>query len=450
MLTSSGSRVAAGAHAVQGNVAIRLFLASSSISLLGSRLTQIGYPLLVLYRGGSPGVAGLVAFASFAPSVLIYLPAGVFVDRANPWRVMVATEIGRGVAIAAVVALLLSDRLSVPSLITAAVAEQTLGVFATLAEPCFVRTLVSPDDAASSLVRIEARAHVVGLIGRPTGGFLFSIAPAAPFLSDAVSFAASAISLFRIRSLRGSVTAVAGPMASAERQAAVGRPAFLLCVGAEMGDGLRRLCRDGFLRLAVLLTSLATLTAQALVMIFISQAHASRLSSFHIGMILAASGIGGAVGSFAASRLPVTARRRWVTAQMCAWWVAFGALVLVGRFSVPWAAMAMAVIGLTGALSNIEISTYEMKNVADGILARVNSFGRVVSYSGAALGSVIGGVLDQRFGLEKSVMCLFALVTVLAVISVLAPSLGARKAGVSAVAELREQELAAAVVGDLV
>jgi MFS family permease len=449
MLTSSGSKVAAGAHAVHGNIAVRLFLAGSSVSLLGSRLTQIGYPLLVLYMGGSPEVAGLVAFAASAPSVLVYLPAGVFVDRANPWRVMVATEIGRGLAIAAVVVMLVSARLSVPWLIAAAVAEQTLGVFSTLAEPRFVRTLVSPDEAAESLVRVEARTHVVGLIGRPMGGFLFGIAPVAPFLGDAVSFAASAIALLRIRSMRASGTAVAGRPATAEPQAAVGRPASLRCMGAEMADGFRRLYGDGFLRLAVLLTSLGTLTAQALIMIFISQAHASRLSSFHIGMILAASGIGGAAGSFAASRLPVTARRRWVTVQMCAWWVAFGALVAVGRFYVLWAAMAMAVIGLTGALSNIEITTYELQHVNDGILARVNSFGRIVSFSGAALGTVIGGVLDQRLGLEKSVSCLFALVTVLATVSVLSPSMAARRSEVSAAAEHREQECVVAVAGDL-
>jgi MFS family permease len=444
MWNKIGTGGAGGAGMKRENGALQLFLAGSSISLLGSRLTQIGYPLLVLYMRASPEIAGLVAFAASAPSVLVYLPAGVFVDRANPWRVMVVAEIGRGCAITAVVVMLVSGRLSVPPLIIAAVAEQTLGVFSALAEPSFVRTLVSPAEAAQSLVRVEARTHVVGLIGRPVGGFLFGVAPVAPFLSDAVSFAGSALALLRIRARRGSVAVVAGR----EGQSGLSHSAGLRRMATEMLDGFRHLRRDRFLWLAVLLASLATLACQALIMIFISQAHASQMPSSRIGMILAASGIGGAVGSYVAARAPVAARRGWVTAQLCAWWVAFGILALVGEFSVTWAALVMAVIGLTGALSNIEITTYQMENVDDAILARVNSISRVVSLTGAALGSAIGGVLDERYDLKNSVFCLFALITVLAVVSVLAPSMRERMVVAPLPASAAELEAPVAAVLD--
>jgi hypothetical protein len=80
---------------------------------------------------------------------------------------MLLSEFGRGIAIAAVVFALLLDRPNLTLLIGAAVIEEILEVFSSLAERRYVGSLVQRDQVSSALVRMEARTHVVVLAGRP-------------------------------------------------------------------------------------------------------------------------------------------------------------------------------------------------------------------------------------------------------------------------------------------
>ena len=63
------------------NRAFSLLIAGSSVSMLGTRMTTIAFPMLVLYLTGSPVTAGWAAFVATAPSILAYMPAGALVDR---------------------------------------------------------------------------------------------------------------------------------------------------------------------------------------------------------------------------------------------------------------------------------------------------------------------------------------------------------------------------------
>ena len=58
-----------------------LLWTSQVASTIGTRVTSIAYPLLVLLLTGSPTLAGVVAFAQTLPYLLIYLPGGAWVDR---------------------------------------------------------------------------------------------------------------------------------------------------------------------------------------------------------------------------------------------------------------------------------------------------------------------------------------------------------------------------------
>lgn len=177
--------------------AFRLLMLGSTVSMLGSRITTIAYPMLVLYMKGSPVVAGVVAFAATAPSLVVSIPAGALVDRWDSRRAMLVSEAGRGAAIATVVVVWQLGLLTVPLLIALAVIEETLEAFSTLAERRYVRSLVEPGEASSALVHIEARTHVAVLAGRPLGGFFFGLAPMLPFSADALSFAFSVWTIIR-------------------------------------------------------------------------------------------------------------------------------------------------------------------------------------------------------------------------------------------------------------
>jgi len=144
-----------------------LLLGGSSISMLGSRVTTIAYPLLVLAISGSPVMAGWACFAATAPSVLFYLPAGAIVDRCNPRIAMLTFKVLRGLVIASVVAALVMHELTVLQLIVAAGIEEIFQVFSSLAERRLTYSLVDPAKVPSALAQTEARTHTAVMLGRP-------------------------------------------------------------------------------------------------------------------------------------------------------------------------------------------------------------------------------------------------------------------------------------------
>jgi MFS family permease len=380
--------------------------------MLGSRMTTIAYPLLALVLTGSPMAAGWISFAAIAPSILVYLPAGVLVDRWDPRRAMLLSEFGRGVAIMTIVAALALRRMSVVELVLVAAIEQTLGVFSVLAERRIVRSLVEPGQAASALARSEARAHLVILIGRPLGALLFGVGRILPFAADAFSFAVSVCLLTRIRNRRGPN--------NAERTES-------WRLGDGIGETFRWLRLHPFAGIALPLTAGTTLISQALIMVFLAEAHTRHLSPVTIGMVLAASGAGGALGSAMASRLFSRVAYFLLPIQLWVWIVTLSALAMSGGRSSVAVAAAMAVLGCTGALGNIAIDTFVVRNAAETILARVMSVDRLTSFGALALGPPLGGILFELYGIQYATLTLVIL-TVCLLIAVAVASLRAFRA----------------------
>jgi predicted MFS family arabinose efflux permease len=380
-----------------------LLLTGSSVSLLGSRVTTIAYPLLVLAITGSPVVAGLACFAATAPSVLFYLPAGALVDRCQPRIALLICESVRGGIIAVVVIVLLVSHPSLLLLILAAGAEEILEVFSTLAERRLARSLVDPENAASALAQAEARTHMAVMVGRPLGALLFGAAHALPFIADCFSFCVSVGTLL--------------PIKTSPEKGSVERPPRERLTH-EIAEGFEWLRDHRFAGRALLLTAGITLIGQALIMIFLGEAHASRSPAFTIGLVLAGSGVGGALGSALA---PWLFRHRGYSlfkTQLTAWMLTFSCLVLPGLRSFAGVAAAMIFLGFAGAVGNIALDAYILKNARETILARVMSFNWLMTYVALALGPLLGGVLLKEFDPLGAV---FALLPAAVLLRILAP-----------------------------
>ena len=392
---SEGSRAT---RPTSGNSTFRRLIRASSISMLGSHVTTIAYPLLVLRLTGSPFTAGCTVFAATAPSLFAYVPAGALVDRWNPRRVMLVSELGRGMAIGTVaVTLALGDPM-VPLLLVVAVVEGVLEVFSGLAERRGVGSIVPREQVSSALVRIEARTHVVLVAGRPLGGLLFGVGPIFPFLADVASFVYSVVALAGIRDSR----------LTAPRPAT--RPKSSLT--SDIRQGLRWVGGDRFACMTVISFSVGTLVFQALIMVFLGDAHSRQLSPFAIGMVLAASGVGGALGSVVAPRLLPWVGSSWMWIQSAIWVTGFGFLLLSAGQHFLRTAVIMGILGLTGALGNIALDTHLMQSVGHELLARVTSVSRLATFTACAIGPITGGILVQEFGDHRAVFCLFAVTLV--------------------------------------
>lgn len=432
MVTIIGPERTSHTGSIAGNQTFRRLLGASSVSMLGSHVTTIAYPLLVLRLTGSPFTAGCAVFAATAPSMFAYVPAGALVDRWSrrwgPRRVMLMSELGRGVAIGTVALTLAFGKPMVWLLIAVAVIEGVLEVVSGLAERSCVGSIVRRDQVSSALARTEAKTHVVLVAGRPLGGLLFGFGAIFPFLADAASFIYSVLVLFRIRDAELAGNAVGAPRESPPKDSLL----------TEIREGLHWIHEDKFARMTILSFSVGTLIFQALIMVFLGEAHSRQLSALAIGMVLAASGVGGALGSVAAKRLLPRVGYHWVLIQMSIWVIGFAFLILPAGRQFLFTAIIMAILGLTGALGNIALDSHLMQANQE-MLARVTSVSRLASFAAFAIGPITGGVLVQEFGAQRAMFYLFFFTPVMLLLALFTPAAASRPASRAACSPQRRR-----------
>ena len=168
------------------------------LSNLGTQLTVIAYPLLVLALTGSATKAGFVAFARFLPRALFAMPAGVVADRWSRKWLMVGADAVRVLAAGVLVMVIVLD--GSPWLIPViAFVEGTAGTFFSAAYPGAVRAVVTLGQLPDAMAVQTGRGAVVQLAGAPLGGALFTVARALPFVADMLSYAFSTLSVLAMR-----------------------------------------------------------------------------------------------------------------------------------------------------------------------------------------------------------------------------------------------------------
>ena len=223
-----------------------LLWTGQAASMLGSRVTSIAYPFLVLSLGYTAGDAGVVGFVAALPYLLFQLPAGVWVDRVNRKRLMIGCDVVRGVALASIVVTVALGTATLVQIAAVAFVEGAMFVVFTAAERSAIANVVEPGQLTAALSMNEARTRAAGLAGQPLGGFLFGLGRALPFLFDAVSYLASVVTLALIKS-----------ELQTERKAR--RRHFV----RELGEGFSWLRRHRFLLDASISVSLGNLVVRA-------------------------------------------------------------------------------------------------------------------------------------------------------------------------------------------
>ncbi len=169
------------------------------VSSVGTRVSQLAFPLLVLALTHSPAQAGLIAALRGLPYALFILPAGAMVDRWNRKRVMILCDAGRAVALGSIPVALLLGHLTIVQLCIVSLVEGTLFTFFNLAETACLPQVVSKEQLTSAVAQNSVIDSVSGMVGPSFGGILYGLGRAVPFLSDAISYIVSVLSLFFIK-----------------------------------------------------------------------------------------------------------------------------------------------------------------------------------------------------------------------------------------------------------
>lgn len=266
-----------------------LLWSGQAISIVGTHVSQIAFPLLVLARTNSPAQAGFVAAARSLPYLLFTLLAGALVDRWNRKTTMIICSAISTLALGSIVVVASVGTLTIAQLVIVSFVEGTCAVFFRLAETSALPHVVSKEQLPTAIAQQQAQYAVGAIVGPPLGGALYSVAQLLPFTVDACSYAASCLSLTAIRARFQSERTVA-----------------LRSLRAEIGEGLAWLWQHALIRYMAFLTggiNFITAGAALLVIVLASKQGASPTLT---GAIFAAAGAGGILGAVVA---PILQRR---------------------------------------------------------------------------------------------------------------------------------------------
>lgn len=383
----------------------QLLWAGEAVSVLGSRVSAIAYPLLVLGLTGSPAKAGIVGFAGTLPYALAPLAAGVLVDRFSRRRLLVAADVGRGAALASVVAALAVGEPPLAQLVVVAFVEGALFILSSTAQTAVVPRVVPSEQLPTALSQNEARERGAYLAGQPLGGVLFDLGRAIPFLFDALTYVVSLVTVLLIRTdLDGEREQVGGS------------------VRAEVLEGVDWLWRQRFLRAAALLVSASNALFTAVVLALIVRARDAGASASAIGIMVGLGGLGGLLGSFVAP--PFQRRFAGRTIVVGANWVWALLLPLMLLTSNPFALGAVfGAMAFVGPLWNVVLGAYTYALVPARLLGRVTSAETLLAYGAIPLGSLGAGLLLESLGDAGALAVVAAAMLAVALAASVAPAI---------------------------
>src|SRR5438067_3415828 len=257
------------------NLDYMLLWSGQTVSTIGTEVSTLAFPLLILALTGSPAQAGFAGALRAFPYLVFSLPAGALIDRWNRKRVMILSDIGRALSMASIPVALVFWHVTILQLYLVSLIEGTLFVFFNLAEVACLPRVVEKEQLPAASAQHEVTFGITSLIGPSLGGALYSMARMLPFLADAISYGASVGSLFFIR------TKFQEERVKAPRN-----------LWVEIREGLVWLWQQPLIRFMAILTGGFNLLLSGFALIIIVIAQQQHASSFTIGLIFAAGGIG--------------------------------------------------------------------------------------------------------------------------------------------------------------
>ncbi len=359
----------------------RRLWAGNAAGNLADGIAFVAIPLVATTETRSPTlIAGLSLVYSLV-RLLLVVPVGVLVDRVDRRLLLWAPNLVRG---AVLVALSLAYATDVGSLALLYVAFAIVGIMEIAADNAAVSVLpdlVGADDLDRANGRIAAAQLVADeFVGPPLGGLLFGVAVAAPVAATGALYAAAGL-LFLALPRRRPVTPadeVAAPRPAAWRQAVE---------GAAWIRGHRLL---GGLAITGGLASVAYMMTFSILVLFARDV--LDLGATGYGAILAASSLGGLLGSAVAA--PLRAALGYGVVIPGA--LAIGAATMTGLYFTTDAYVAAALLAayiFHVTVWSICAVSLRQRLVPDEMRGRQNSFVKLSGLIGLVVGAAAAGPL---------------------------------------------------------
>ena len=387
----------------------RRLWASLTITSFGAQITNLALPLTAaLLLHATPMQMGVLVALETLPFALFSLHAGVLLDRVRKRPVVIATDLGRGLALVAIPIAAWFDALSMGLLFGVGFLCGVQNVVGGAA----YQVLLAQMAGRKRLVEVNAKISLgetsASLIGPGMAGGLIQ-ALTAPFaiVFDAFAFMVSALMLRRVEA-RNDIARLRRGEANVWR---------------EIGEGLKLVWGNRTLwGLAWLAGSWQFLHHMEIAVLILFATRELSLSAGAIGIAYACGGAGCVLASAFAQRLsarwgvgPVIVHGLIITA---AGWQAFGLLGGSGWTATLGLGLAMLVFDFGAILYGINYLALRQAITPDRLLGRMTATMRFLTVASAPLGSLVGGALATGIGLRGTLLTVGALGLALAVAAV--------------------------------
>lgn len=358
------------------------FWTGQTISTLGSSFTSFALPLLIFQLTGSSLNLALTVVATVLPYLLFGLIIGAWVDRVNRKLVMVGTDLVRALVIASIPLASVQGLLSIWWIYAVAFLNSTLTICFDAANFAAIPSLVRKDDLVAANGQMQAGYSTAKVGGPLLGGLLLIVIPLPRLLLiDTISFLVSAGSLL--------IITTSFNITLDGRQA----PTSL---HHDIVEGLRYVLKHpmlSWITLLLLLVNFILPTSSAQLVLFAKQWFTA--SDTQVGLLYAGGSLGTVIFALAAGRF----RKRWSLGT-----IALGALMGEGIFTAltpltHWYWVLLLLWALRGGADVLFIITsYSLAQLAvpHQFLGRIITVIRVLTWSTASLGALLGGLAIER------------------------------------------------------
>ena len=386
------SRIVATVAPPRLGVGFRWLLGSSWVSNLGDGISIAAGPLLVAAQTSDAFLVALAALVQWLPALLFGLYAGALSDRLDRRVLVVTVDIVRAVVLALIAASIVTGTVSIAVILVALFVLGTAEVFADNASQTLLPMLVRREDLALANARIQAGFITVNqLVGPPIGAALFAIGMAWPFIGQAILVAMGALLVSRIR------------LPPHPRD-----PARATAIRTEIAEGFRWVRHHAAVRTLVLTIFIFNITFGAAWSVLVLYA-TQRLGVGEVGfgLLTTVSALGGLLGTLVYG---------WITRR-----ISLGNIMRIGLIietlthlglaitTLPAVAMAIFFIfGLHAFVWSTTSVTVRQRAVPADLQGRVGSVNTVGVFGGLVVGSAVGGLLAQAFGVTAPFWFAFA------------------------------------------
>lgn len=365
-----------------------------TISEAGTQVSQLAIPTVaILLLGASPFQVGLLTALEWLPFLVLSLVAGVYADRLKRRPLMIASDIGRIVALITIPVAFSLGLLTMEQLYAVALVVGIFNVFFGISYQSYLPALIDRADLIEGNSKLEISRSTAQLAGPAIAGFAIqAIGAARAIYIDAASFLVSAVSVWLIKK----------PEPKPAPVAASGRTGFW----HEMWEGIQVVIHNPTLwKIAgsTATSNLGSNMAFAVELIFMYRY--LHLAPGAVGLIFAIGAIGGIVGAAASGAI---AKRLGVGVTLLVSILGGGLLMatpLAAQTNAPvFLSVVLFLTFIIEAPYNITQVSLRQAITADRVQGRMNATMRTIVLGTIPIGSMAGGILGSTVGVVPTIV----------------------------------------------